>query len=190
MQDKAALRKQILARRDSIPGAVRKLKDRAIEERLFSLREMQQSTTVFFFASFRSEVDTFGLIRRSREEGRRVVLPRVEGANLGLYLVNSLDELAPGYMKIPEPTVLTDDRKVGIHDIDAVIVPGAAFDRSGNRIGYGGGFYDRLLADMQTTIPIIALTYDEQLIDAVPVDQHDKKVSIIVTDLQEIRCAQ
>ena len=188
MQDKAALRKNILARRDSIPGAVRKRKDRTIAERLFSLGEMQQSTTIFFFASFRSEVDTFGMIRRALKEGRRVALPRVEGVNLGLYLINSLEELAPGYMKIPEPTVLTDDRKAGIHDVDVVIVPGAAFDRNCNRIGYGGGFYDRLLAGMQRIIPVIALTYEEQLIDAVPVDQHDKKVSIIVTDRQEIRC--
>ena len=189
MQDKAALRKEILVRRDSIPAAVKKLKDRAIAELLFSLSEMQQSKTVFFFASFKSEVDTFGMIRRSLEEGKRVALPRVEGADLGLYLIKNLDELAPGYMKIPEPTVLTDDRKVSIHDVDAVIVPGAAFDLSGNRIGYGGGFYDRLLAGMQRTIPIIAPAYEEQVIDAVPADQHDKKVSIIVTDRQEIRCA-
>jgi len=189
MQDKAALRKEILARRDSIPAAVKKLKDRAIAELLFSLSEMQQSKMVFFFASFKSEVDTFGMIRRSLEEGKRVALPRVEGADLGLYLIKNLDELAPGYMKIPEPTVLTDDRKVSIHDVDAVIVPGAAFDLSGNRIGYGGGFYDRLLAGMQRTIPIIAPAYEEQVIDAVPADQHDKKVSIIVTDRQEIRCA-
>ena len=188
MQDKTALRKEILAKRDSIPVAVKKLKDRAIEDLLFSLGEIQQSKTIFFFASFRSEVDTFSMIRRSLEEGKRVALPRVEGADLGLYLIKSLDELAPGYMSIPEPTVLTDDRKVSIHDVDAVIVPGAAFDLSGNRIGYGGGFYDRLLAGMHRIIPIIAPTYDEQVIDAVPADQHDKKVSIIVTDRQEIRC--
>jgi 5-formyltetrahydrofolate cyclo-ligase len=188
MQGKAALRKEILARRDSIPVVVRKLKDRAIEELLFSLSEIQQSRTVFFFASFKSEVDTFSMIRRSLEEGKQVALPRVEGADLGLYLIKSLDELAPGYMNIPEPTVLTHDRKVSIHNVDAAIVPGAVFDRSGNRIGYGGGFYDRLLAGMQRTIPIIALTYEEQVIDAVPADQHDKKVSIIVTDRQEVRC--
>lgn len=188
MRDKAALRKEMLARRDSIPGLVRKIKGRAIEERLFSLGEFQQSKTVFFFASFRSEVDTFNMIRRSLDEGKRVALPRVEGADLGLYLIKSLDEVAPGYMNIPEPAVLTDDRKVGIRDVDAVIVPGAAFDRSGNRLGYGGGFYDRLLAGMQRTIPIIAPAYEEQVIDDVPADLHDEKVSIIVTDRQEIRC--
>jgi len=190
MQDKAALRKHVLARRDSIPVSVRKLKDRAIAERLFGLNEIQQATTVFFFASFRSEVDTFNMIRRSLEEGKRVALPRVEGADLGLYLITSLDEVAPGYMNIPEPAVLADDRKVGISDVDAVIVPGAAFDRNGNRIGYGGGFYDRLLAGMQRATPIIAPAYEEQVIDAVPAEQHDKKVSIIVTDRQEIRCTQ
>ena len=188
MQDKAALRKEILARRDSIPVVVRKLKDRAIAELLFSLSEIQQSRTVFFFASFKSEVDTFSMIRRSLEEGKQVALPRVEGADLGLYLIKSLDELAPGYMQIPEPTVLTDDRKVSIHDVDAAIVPGVAFDRSGNRIGYGGGFYDRLLAGLEKPVPVVAPAFEEQVIDSVPADPHDKKVSIIVTDRQEIRC--
>jgi len=189
LKDKAALRKEILARRDSIPAVVKKIKDSAIEERMFSIDEIKNAKAVFFFASFRSEVDTFGMIRRSLGEGKRVVLPRVEGTNLGLYAITSLDELVPGYREIPEPSDLTDDRKVSIHDVDAIIVPGAAFDRSGNRIGYGGGFYDRLLAGLQKSIPVIAPTYEEQVVDSVTADPHDKKVNIIVTDRQEIRCA-
>ncbi len=188
MQDKASLRKEILARRDSIPGPVRKIKDRAIAERLFSLNEIRQARTVFFFASFRSEVDTFPMIMRCLAEDKRVVLPRVEGTDLGLYLINHPDELAPGYIKIPEPTVISDDRKVSIHDVDAIVVPGAAFDPRGNRIGYGGGFYDRLLAGLQKSVSIIAPAYEEQVIESVPAEQHDRGVTIIVTDRQEIRC--
>jgi 5-formyltetrahydrofolate cyclo-ligase len=186
MQDKASLRKEILAKRNRIPVSVKKVKDRAIEDRLFELDEIKHAKTVFFFASFRSEVETSGMIRRSLKEGKTVVLPRVEGTAIGLYRITGPGELIPGCMKIPEPSVLTDDRKVRINDVDAIIVPGAAFDRSGNRIGYGGGFYDRLLAQLQKPVPVIAPAYEEQVIDVVPADSHDKKVSIIVTDRRVI----
>jgi 5-formyltetrahydrofolate cyclo-ligase len=187
--DKASLRKEILSKRDSIPPAIKKIKDKGIEDRLVNLNEFRTAKTIFFFASFRSEVDTFSMIKRSLEAGKRVALPRVEGRLLGLYEIKSLAELVPGYMKIPEPSVLTEDRKMTINDVDAVIIPGAAFDQTGNRIGYGGGFYDRLLAELQKSVPIIAPTYEEQVIDAVPADPHDKKVSIIVTDRREIHCS-
>jgi len=186
MQDKASLRKEILAKRNGIPASVKKVKDRAIEDRLFELDELKHAKTVFFFASFRSEVDTSGMIRRSLKEGKTVILPRVEGTALGLYRITGPDELIPGCMNIPEPSVLTDDRKVRINDVDAIIVPGAAFDRSGNRIGYGGGFYDRLLAQLQKPVPVIAPAYEEQVIDTVPADSHDKKVGMIVTDRRVI----
>ncbi|MBI5848459.1 MAG: 5-formyltetrahydrofolate cyclo-ligase [Nitrospirae bacterium] len=188
MPEKASLRKEILAKRDSIPPVVKKIKDKSILERLFSLDEVKTAKTIFLFASFRSEVDTFGMIQRALDEGKRVVLPRVEGQNLGLYEIKNRDELVPGYMKIPEPSVLTDDRKCGINDVAAIIIPGAAFDETGNRIGYGGGFYDRLLAELQKPVPVVAPTYEEQVIESVPTDDHDKKVSIIVTDRREIRC--
>jgi 5-formyltetrahydrofolate cyclo-ligase len=116
MQDKTYLRKEILSRRDRIPQAAKKIKDSKIQERLSGLQEFRASKTIFFFASFRSEADTFGLIRKSLEEGRRVVLPKVEGNDLGLYEIRGLDELVPGYMGIPEPCMLGDDRKVGVND--------------------------------------------------------------------------
>lgn len=188
MPDKASLRKVILSIRDRIPLAVKKIKDKAIEERLFNLNEFRTVKTIFFFASFRSEVDTFGMIGRALEEGKIVVLPRVDGQNLGLYMIKSLDELVPGYMGIPEPSVLTDDRKVSINDVDAIIIPGAAFDETGNRIGYGGGFYDRLLSALQKPVPVIAPTYEEQVINYVPTEPHDRKVNIIITDIRTLRC--
>jgi len=187
--DKASLRKEILSRRDSIPPAVKKAKDRAIEDRLVQLPEFTSAKTIFFFASFRSEVNTFGMMQRALDEGRRAVLPRVEGQNLGLYEVRSLDELVPGYMKIPEPSVLTDERKITINDVDLIIVPGAAFDEAGNRIGYGGGFYDRLLSSLLRAVPVVALCYEEQIVPAVPAEPHDIRISVILTDTRVFRTA-
>ena len=188
MRDKASLRKQILLKRDSIPPTVKKAKDTAVEERIFLLPEFKTAKTILFFASFRSEVDTVGMIERSLEAGKTVVLPRVQGKDLALYQIKGIFELVPAYMGIPEPSVLTDDRRMSVNDVDAIIIPGAAFDETGNRIGYGGGFYDRLLAELQKSVPVIAPTYEEQVVESVPADPHDKKVSIIVTDSREIRC--
>jgi len=189
--DKNSLRKELLQKRDAIPPEVKRTKDRLIRENLASLDEMKTALLLFFFASFRSEVDTFAMIRDALSGGKRVVLPKVEreSRTLLLYEIGSLEELAPGYMGIPEPSKAAEERPVDIDDVDAVIIPGAAFDPSGNRIGYGGGYYDRLLADLKRKVPVIAPAYEEQVIDAVPVDPHDHKVDIIVTDRRVIRCS-
>jgi len=186
--DKSSLRKEMLSRRDRIPPEVRGVKNRLILANVETLEEFISSKVIFTFASFRSEVDTTGIIRLAFSSGKRVVLPRVEGQDLGLFEIRDLAELAPGYMKIPEPSGLTDERRVGINDVDAVIIPGAAFDVRGNRIGYGGGYYDRLLAGLRKSVVVIAPAYEEQIVEAVPTDEHDKKVNILVTDRRVIRC--
>lgn len=188
--DKASIRKELFARRDAIPPEVRRAKNRMIRERLSALDEFKNARTIFFFASFRTEVDTIELIKISFSEGKRVVLPKVDKEKhmLVIYEIKSIDELKPEYMGIPEPAVLSDDRKVNINDVDIVIIPGAAFDEAGNRIGYGAGYYDMLLSSLTRNIPIIAPAYEEQVTDSIPAEPHDIKVSIIVTDSRVIRC--
>ena len=188
MQDKPALRKELLRRRDQIPPEVRKAKNRMILERLLSLEEFKNAGTVFFYASFRTEFDTTELIKISLAAGKRAVLPKVdrEKQELVLYEIKDFSELGPGYMGIPEPT--SPETPVSINDIDLVIIPGAGFDPMGNRIGYGGGYYDRLLSGMQKHVPVIAPAYEEQIIDSIPSEPHDIRVKVIVTDRQLIRC--
>jgi 5-formyltetrahydrofolate cyclo-ligase len=188
MQDKPAIRKELLRRRDAIPPEVRRAKDRLILERLLSLEEFKNAGTVFFYASFRTEFDTTELIKISLAAGKRAVLPKVdrEKQELVLYEIKDFSELGPGYMGIPEPT--SPETPVSINDIDLVIIPGAGFDPMGNRIGYGGGYYDRLLSGMQKHVPVIAPAYEEQIIDSIPSESHDIKVQMIITDRQLIRC--
>jgi len=188
MQDKPALRKELLRRRDQIPPEVRKAKNRMILERLLSLDAFKNAGTVFFYASFRTEFDTTELIKISLAAGKRAVLPKVdrEKQELSLHEIRDFSDLAPGYMGIPEPT--SPETPVSINDVDLVIIPGAGFDPLGNRIGYGGGYYDRLLSGMQKYVPIIAPAYEEQIIDSIPSEPHDRKVQMIVTDRQLIRC--
>ena len=190
MQDKASLREGLLKKRDAIPPEVRRLKNRLVQERLITLDEIKNAGVLFFFASFRTEVDTVGIIKKSLAEGKRVALPKVDKGQhiLLLYEIKNMDELSPGYMGIPEPSVNTEGRLFGINDVDAAIIPGAGFDMSGNRIGYGAGYYDILLSGLGKDIPLVSVAYEEQIVDFLPSEQHDIRVHVIVTDRRIIRC--
>ena len=90
-------------------------------------------------------------------------------------------------MDIPEPAI-TRGRKVNLKDIDVVMVPGAGFDVRGNRLGYGFGYYDKLLSKSKRHITTIALAFEEQIVPEVPNEKHDIKVDKIVTDRRVINC--
>ncbi len=184
---KNAVRKEVLGKRDQIPHELKGTKDSSIKQRLLALPEFLSARSVLFYASFRSEVETSGIIRESLSMGKRAILPKVDKGRHGLrlYEIKSLDELVAGFMGIPEP-FQTEKKEILLDEIDLVIIPGAGYDYSGNRLGYGGGYYDILLSDRKKNMPIIALAYEEQLIDAIPAEKHDVKVDMIVTDLRVI----
>lgn len=192
---KKALREEVLKRRDGIPHDVRKIKDALIRQRLFTIPEFINAKVVSFYASFRSEVGTLSMIKESLERGKRVILPKVDKERhiLNLYEIKDINELSSGYMGIPEPS-LPDERLVEGNDIGLFIIPGVAFDEKCNRLGYGKGFYDKLLSEItnpQSLTPnpfLTALAYEEQLIDLIPSELHDAKVDMIVTDKRVIKC--
>jgi 5-formyltetrahydrofolate cyclo-ligase len=188
---KDSIRKELLKKRDGVPLEVRQVKDRMIHEHLRSLPEFRNANAVFFFASFRSEVDTYKLIKEALDSKKRAVLPKVDldKRSLLLYEILSLDELKPGYMGIPEPSVITEDRFFDVNDVDIVIIPGVGFDELGHRIGYGAGYYDLLLSVVRKTVAIVAPAYEEQMVEKIPSETHDIKVSMIVTDRRLIKCS-
>lgn len=189
MKDKISLRKELLGRRDAIPPEVRRIKDRLVLEKIISLDEVTGAHALLLFASFRSEVDTHEMMRALLAAGKRVIVPKVdkEKHTLLLYEISNVDELVPGYMGIPEPPVSAGAAQADVSGVDVVIIPGAGFDPAGNRIGYGGGYYDRLLAEMKGKIPIVAPAYEEQMVGSIPAEPHDIMVSVIVTDRRVIR---
>lgn len=191
MNQKAVIRAEVLGKRDSIGPEIRKKKDLLIKEKLLSLSEFQQAEVILFFASFRSEVSTSQQIEDALALGKKVLLPSVDKKNRGLrlYEIKDLSEVSPGYMGIPEPNV-PEDRERDINDARLVIMPGAAFDTSGNRLGYGGGYYDKLLSRLRRRVPPVALAYEEQLVDSLPSEPHDIRVHVIVTDKRVIRCTK
>lgn len=178
----------MLGKRDRIPIELKGSKDASIKQRLLALPEFLSARSVLFYASFRSEVETSGIIRESLSMGKRAILPKVDKENHRLQLceIKSISELTKGHMGIPEPSP-SKEKIMILEDIDLVIVPGAGYDCKGNRLGYGGGYYDKLLAERKKKMLIIALAYEEQLVDAIPAEKHDVRADIIVTDQRVIR---
>lgn len=166
-----------------MPPEARREKSRKIEEKLFSLPEFQSAGAVMLFASFRSEVETDSIIRRALGAGKRVILPKVRGTELALFEIRDFrTDVAPGAWGIPEPA---ESLPVQLNDIDCIIVPGAAFDERGNRLGYGAGFYDKLLPAFAKAT--VALAFEEQIVSAVPADPHDVPIKLIVTEKRIIK---
>ncbi len=180
---KKQLRNEIISRVKAIPPAVKKAKDKMIRENLLNTKFYNEAKTVMLYASFRDEIDTQPVIEDAIMKDKKVVLPRVnaEKKELELYSIDAVGGLRPGYMNIPEPQAIAS-RRVAAEDIEFIVVPGLAFDSEGGRLGYGGGYYDRLLGTIPSKPTLIALSYEEQLVVSVPVTENDQKVDMIITD--------
>ncbi|MBR5406468.1 MAG: 5-formyltetrahydrofolate cyclo-ligase [Lachnospiraceae bacterium] len=183
---KKELRLELSEKRKSIDEHERKKMDEAILKVLTGLSEYKSSNTVLTYASYNGEADTYGLINTCLSDNKKVACPVcsfVDGEPaLEFYYINRTDELKNGYRGIPEP--LKDGAvKVPKEVVKSslMILPAVGYDRSGNRLGYGKGFYDRFLERNNTGITI-AIAYSCQECDMVPVEQHDRKPDIIINE--------
>ena len=128
------------------------------------------------------------MVAEARRRGLRVVVPvtLVNERRLLLAEFEGPETLVTGPFGIPEPR--PEGRKiVDLARVDALVIPGVAFDEHGNRLGWGAGFYDRLLEGARPDVPIIALAYEGQIVPAVPPEGHDVRMSVIVTEQRVIR---
>ena len=193
--EKALLRKLILEKRRALSDQERGQKSLVIQERLSCLREFEQGRVIHLFLSFRGEVMTEGIVKRALTLGKRVVVPVVSGEKEGLIfseLKQYPEEVEPGTLGIPEPRK-EFVRKVDISTIDLFVLPGVAFDVQGNRLGYGAGFYDRILGrtipkHVMGEVPRVALAFEIQVVDCIPSSVHDMQVHKIVTEKRVIEC--
>ena len=179
---KQALRARILAARDALDPAQRATGAQAIASRIAELPSFDGAAMVLATLPFGSEWDVRPLAQAALDRGKSIVLPRVDAATrrLVLHRVEDLDaDVSPGFRGIPEPVPRT--AIVRPADIDCVLVPGVAFDSAGRRLGYGGGYYDRLLPHLRPGVARIAGAFDLQVVDEVPVDAHDLAVDVVVT---------
>jgi 5-formyltetrahydrofolate cyclo-ligase len=184
---KRRLRERVLRSRDALPAELRARFGAAIVERLLSREDFRVAPTVLLSVAFRSEWETRPLFSAALLLGKTVVAPRVdrERSMLGLYAVRSLErDIGSGYLGIGEP--LPHCPSVDPSTIDWVLVPGVAFDPLGHRIGYGGGYYDRLLPMLRRDARRIGGAFELQIIERVPAAAHDLKVDAIVTETRTI----
>lgn len=184
---KADLRSRILALRDMLPAATRGERSRVIAERIVTSEAFRASHVILLYASFGKEFDTSEVIRAAIEARKTLVFPRVNRArdHLDLYRVRLLDrDLVAGVWGIREP----DPERcspISPAALDFILMPGVAFDRAGGRLGYGKGYYDKLLASCigRADGPrTVAAAFDCQIVDAVPREAHDIPVGTVMTE--------
>jgi 5-formyltetrahydrofolate cyclo-ligase len=178
--EKALLRTLGLARRGGIPAEQRRVAGAGIRDALLSLPELQMAGTVAVYYSVGAEPDTRGLVYGLWKRGTYVLLPVLRGdGDLDWASYEGPDSLVAGPRGLLEP----GEAGRGVEAVaraDAVLVPALAVDRAGNRLGRGGGSFDRALARVGPLIPLIALLYDDELVDRLPAEAHDVTVRAVV----------
>jgi 5-formyltetrahydrofolate cyclo-ligase len=156
-----------------------------IFDRLVDLPEYRGARSVLCYVSFRSEVSTHAFFSRMWADGKRVVVPYCTAQHLSLFCLHSFDDLAPGTLGILEPKPGLrgqDHRRCEVQEIDLLVIPGLAFDRQGGRLGYGKGYFDRLLPGARDDALLAAVAFECQLFDDVPVQAYDVRVDAVITE--------
>lgn len=178
------LRQRILTRRDGLAEEKRLEKSLAITDHLLTAPLFRKhAAAIMAFASFRSEVNTFPLMTTLLSEGVRLLLPRSRPVTkeMDVYDIESLAALTPGYCSIPEPDP-DKCRKADPQEITCVLVPGSVFDKKKERMGYGGGFYDRFLRDRAPQAVRIGLAFSMQVVEHLAPRPHDQAMDLVVTE--------
>ncbi|MGB5809670.1 MAG: 5-formyltetrahydrofolate cyclo-ligase [Polyangiales bacterium] len=181
---KRELRKRMRAVRGVIPTEACETRSRRIEERVRALPPFTSARTLLSFAPIRKEVRTRAIMQAAWDDGKRVALPRVTGDELELLWVRPETKLIEGAFGVPEPP--GDADRVDPGEIEFALVPALAADSRGHRIGYGGGYYDRLLPTMPNAFSCV-VAFDFQLIGEVPKLDTDVAAQTVVTDRRVIQ---
>lgn len=183
---KEKIRKEIKEKRSKQANEENRKKSKEIKEKLLDLPEYKSAKTVLFYISYNSEVFTHDMIKEALKE-KRVIVPisNIKNCSLSLSYLESWDDLKIGSYGILEPRNECIKEAL-IEDIDLIVIPGVGFDIKGHRMGYGKGYYDRLLQKSKAVH--IGLAFDLQIVDMIPSESHDIPVEIIITESRVIKC--
>lgn len=183
---KRELRRRYAAARDGLPPVERERRSALASGHARDWLRAQGARSLLAYAPFRSELDCGLLIEQAWQDGVTVVLPRaLPGGKLALYSVRSWRETAPGAFGIPEPLPgVAETWPAGSGLPEAALVPGLAFDRRGGRLGYGQGYYDRLLAVSAERGGTLwaGLAFELQMDREVPAEPHDAFMDYVITE--------
>lgn len=177
--EKNLIRKQMKQLRADMTRTERFEKSMQIFEQLITVPEFKRADRIYTYVSMDNEIDTIMLIDYSLSLEKRVFVPRVSSRDMEFYEISDISELSPGYMGIYEPDI--NGREPDYSRTGFMCMPGLAFDKSHNRIGYGGGFYDRYLS-VENKLYKAALAYEAQLLESIPAQDGDVRPDMIVTE--------
>lgn len=185
--EKHLIRTRMKSLREALDVNMYRTSSLSIKNKCESLSEWKKSRHIHIYVSaVNNEVDTLGLIYDMLSQGQIVVVPKCMpgGHNLSSIRIHSLDELKLSKFGVMEPE-FDPAKEIYPDNLDMVIVPLLAFDRNGGRIGFGAGYYDSLLS--RCTCPSVGFAYSFQEVERVPIEKHDRKLSIIITENEIIR---
>lgn len=183
---KKMLRKEILNIRNNIDESQKRTKDAIIKDKFLNSDYYKKSKNIFIYISYGSEIDTKEIIYKALDDGKSVFVPRTEFETklMDAVKITSLDNMKEDRYGILEPS--KEEPCISPDEIDLIVVPGVAFDRTGGRTGYGAGYYDRyfkkISLEKTEKIKKVALAYDFQVIDNVPMNKQDVKIDCIITE--------
>jgi 5-formyltetrahydrofolate cyclo-ligase len=190
---KQNIRKTILALREQLPPDMRAAYSAAISARIVKLETYRQASVVLGYMNFGAEFASELWIQQVLADGKKLALPRVNHHTnqLDLYWVDDLEnQLESGLWGIREPVVERCERLNTLNEVEFALLPGVAFTRDGARLGYGGGFYDKLLARMTHQPTLAAAAFALQIVAQIPQEATDVKVGWIITEQETIACSE
>ena len=179
--EKAALRKHLLEKRDATSAELRDIASEKIHENLKKNSSFINAQNIACYFPIGSEVNTHNIMLDTLEQGKNLLLPKIIDDNIEFYIVSNLEKLEKGRFEIMEPKDSCERTK----KIDCVLIPTVGVSKSGVRLGYGHGYYDRFLSS--TDAMKISLTYSKQIVKSIPSDSHDIKIDWIVTENENIK---
>ncbi len=182
-EKKAAIREQAHANRRA--QADKDGVSQRITDRVFQLPEYARAKTVLWYVDVRDEARTRHAFPEALASGKRTIVPYCVDGELELFHLESMDELELGAYRILEPKAelrSVPAKKIDVRDVDLILVPGVAFDKHGGRTGHGKGYYDKLLEHARPDTPLVALAFECQIFDEIPVQEHDVYMDLVVTE--------
>lgn len=186
MDPKTQLRRAVLEKRKQLDPEFIREASKKILSHFLSLEEFLLSERIGLYAACNNEVETRAIFQKAHPLRKEIFYPAVDARTheVRFHPVKHLRDLKPGFSGIPEPVQRSHHLK-DINYLGLIVVPGVVFDTNGNRIGYGKGYYDRLLQPFRGKR--VALAYEFQITDAIPSQPRDQRVDIIVTEERIVR---
>ena len=174
--DKAALRREIREKKRAMTEEEIRSRSARLGELFVQSQSYRNAKTIYGYLPYNQEVRTIPILEQALRDGKKVAVPKVYGDTMKFIYLEDLSQVGKGYAGIPEPIA---DEPVAEDPSALVLMPGLAFTKNGDRMGYGGGFYDRFLAE-EPNHPTLALCYDFQMVENLPTEEYDIPVDLVL----------